>query len=470
MTTRLLDPDRLFPADLATRDMARGLYEGTRSLPIISPHGHTDPAWFAENECFKDATSLLLVPDHYLFRMLYSQGIAMESLGVPRIDGGWVETDMRKVWHVFAENYHLFRGTPSSLWMDHVFYEVFGLAELFSPATADAFYDEITAQLQTEAYRPRALLDRFNIELIATTEGAVDELKHHRALAGTPWAKRVITTFRPDDAVDPSREDFAGNVARLGEMTGEDTMRWDGYLAAMRARRATCREFGATATDHGHPTAATADLSTAECETLFSLCLSGNASEADAERFRAQMLTEMAGMSLEDGMVMQIHAGARRNINPQVFARFGRDKGADVPSATHYLDGLQALLNKYGNEAGLKIILFTLDETTYSRELAPLAGHYPCLKLGPPWWFHDSPEGMMRFRQQTTETAGFYNTVGFNDDTRAFLSIPARHDVARRMDCRFLATLVTEGRLRLAEAEALSHDLAYNLAKRGYKL
>jgi len=470
MTQKLLDPDRLFPADPRTREITRGLYEGVRDLPIISPHGHTDPAWFAENKCFKDATSLLLIPDHYLFRMLYSQGIPMESLGVPRIDGGWVETDMRKIWHVLAANYHLYRGTPSNIWMDHVFYEVFGLKERFSAATADLFYDHITAQLQTDDYRPRTLMDRFNIELIATTEGAVDELKHHRAIAGTPWAKRVITTFRPDDAVDPSREDFVDNVRRMGEMTGEDTGHWAGYLAALRARRATYREFGATATDHGHPTAATADLGKGECEILFARCLEGNVSEADAELFRAQMLTEMAGMSLEDGMVMQIHSGARRNINSEVFAKFGRDKGADVPSATNYLDGLHALLNKYGNEPSLKIILFTLDETTYARELAPLAGHYPCLKLGPPWWFHDSPEGMLRFRQQVTETAGFYNTVGFNDDTRAFLSIPARHDVARRMDCRFLATLVAEGRLRLPEAEELSHDLAYRLAKQGYNL
>jgi len=470
MNNILLDPDRLFPADPSQREITRHLYAGVKDLPIISPHGHTDPAWFAGNKCFTDATSLLLVPDHYLFRMLYSQGIPLECLGVPRIDGGWVETDMRKIWHVFAANYHLFRGTPSGIWMDHVFYEVFGLTDLFSADTADAFYDHINAQLQTEAYRPRFLLDRFNIEVIATTEGAVDELPHHRAIAGTPWARRVITTFRPDDAVDPERDDFRRNVTRLGEMTGEDTENWNGYLAAMRARRSIYREFGATATDHGHPTAGTADLSKAECKTLFARCLSGEASVADAELFRAQMLTEMAGMSLEDGMVMQIHAGSRRNVNAQLFRRFGRDKGADIPSATNYLDGLQPLLNKYGNESKLKIILFTLDETTYSRELAPLAGHYPCLKLGPPWWFHDSPEGMLRFRHQVTETAGFYNTAGFNDDTRAFLSIPARHDVARRMDCRFLATLVSEGRLRLNEAEELSRDLAYNLAKRAYNL
>ncbi len=466
----LLDPDRLFPTGTKTRDIARGLYSAIKDLPIISPHGHTDPRWFAENECFTDATSLLLIPDHYLFRMLYSQGISLESLGIPRVDGGPVETDKRKIWRTFAANYHLFRGTPSSIWMDHVFHSVFGLTELFSSATADQFYDQITADLQSDAYRPRALMDRFNIEVIATTEGAIDDLKHHRSLAGTPWAKRVITTFRPDDAVDPEREDFVENVRRLGELTGEDTSQWSGYLDAMRARRETFREFGATATDHGHPSAATADLSLPDCQALFARCLSGDVSASDGELLRAQMLTEMAGMSLEDGMVMQIHAGAKRNVNKPLFERFGRDKGADMPSSTNYIDGLSALLNKYGNEPSLKIILFTLDETTYARELAPLAGHFPCLKLGPPWWFNDSPEGMQRFRQQATESAGFYNTVGFNDDTRAFLSIPARHDVARRMDCRFLATLVAEGRIRLNEAEQLAEDLTYNLVKQGYNI
>ena len=470
MTTVLLDPDRLLPADPSQRAIARDLYNGIKNLPILSPHGHTDPAWFAGNECFSDASNLFLIPDHYLFRMLYSQGISLESLGVPRVDGGWVESDMRKIWRTFAANYHLFQGTPSSLWMNHVFYEVFGMTEVFCSATADHFYDQINAQLSTDAFRPRALLDRFNIEVIATTEGAVDELPHHRAIAGTPWARRVITTFRPDDAIDPEREDFLDNVARLGELTGEDTGHWDGYLAAMRQRRATFREFGATATDHGHPTALTADLSKVECEALFSRCLSGEVSLSDAELFRAQMLTEMAGMSLEDGMVMQIHPGSRRNVNQELFNKFGRDKGADMPSATNYLDGLKPLLDKYGNEPSLNIILFTLDETTYARELAPLAGHYPCLKLGPPWWFHDSPEGMLRYRHQITETAGFYNTVGFNDDTRAFLSIPARHDVARRMDCRFLATMVSEGRLRMNEAGSLSRELTYKLAKQGYKL
>jgi glucuronate isomerase len=182
------------------------------------------------------------------------------------------------------------------------------------------------------------------------------------------------------------------------------------------------------------------------------------------------MLVEMARMSLEDGLVMQIHPGSYRNHNRGLFERFGRDKGADIPMQTDYVNSLRPLLQRYGNEPDLTVILFTLDETVYSRELAPLAGHYPILKLGPPWWFHDSPEGMRRFREQVTETAGFYNTVGFNDDTRAFLSIPARHDVARRMDCSFLAKLVVEHRLPEDEAHEVARDLAYNLAKAAYKL
>jgi len=347
---------------------------------------------------------------------------------------------------------------------------VFGLRESLSPATADLYYDHINAALATDAFKPRALLDRFNIEVIATTEGALNDLQHHAKLKGSGYEKRVITTFRPDDVVDADRADFADNVRQLAELTGEDTASWDGYLNAMRKRRAVFRDHGATATDHGHPTARTADLTKEQAQALLTRCLSGQHSRDDAELLRAQMLTEMAGMSLEDGMTMQIHPGASRNHNPVIFERFGPDKGADIPSPTEYVQNLKPLLEKYGNEAALKIILFTLDETTYARELAPLAGHYPALKLGPAWWFHDSPEGMLRFRHQVTETAGFYNTVGFNDDTRAFLSIPARHDVARRIDCRFLAQLVAEHRLHEDEALQVAHDLTYNLVKKAYQL
>ncbi len=465
-----LDPNRLFPVESKARNIARNLYESVKDLPIISPHGHTDPGWIASNANFTDASRLLIIPDHYIFRMLYSQGFSLEQLGISRLDGTAVDSDFRKIWKVLANNYHLFLGTPSRLWMDHVFAEIFGFKENLCCDNSDYFYDSINEQLASDAYRPRALMERFNIELIATTEGATDELIHHKAIAETEWKKRVITTFRPDDVADPDRPDFLENIKKLGQLANEDISTWEGYLNAIKIRRKEFRKYGATATDHGHPTAQTSDLNQRECEQLYGRCIAGNVSSDDAELFRAQILTEMAGMSIEDGMVMQIHSGARRNYNQMVYTNFGYDKGADIPSQTNYLDGLKPLLDKYGNSSKLNIILFTLDETTYSRELAPIAGHFPSIKLGPPWWFHDSPEGMLRYRQQVMETAGIFNTVGFNDDTRAFLSIPARHDVARRMDCRYLANLVTEGRLGVIDAEMLAKELAYNLVKQGYKL
>ena len=465
-----LHPDRLFPSDPVVRAIAQRLYAQIKDLPIVSPHGHTDPRWFADDANFENATALLLLPDHYVFRMLYSQGIKLEELGIRRKDGAVVESDYRKIFHIFAKHYYLFRGTPSRIWLDSVFHDVFGLTVALSEATADLYYDTINEQLAKPEFKPRALLERFNIELIATTEGALNDLRHHAKLKGTGFEQKVITTFRPDDVVDADRADFAQNVAKLGELTGQDTQSWQGYLQALRIRRAFFREHGATATDHGHPSAITADLPEAEAAALFQRCLAGTASSAETELFRGQMLTEMAGMSLQDGMTMQIHPGAHRNHNQVIFERFGPDKGADIPSPTEFVSNLKPLLQKYGNEAGLNIILFTLDETTYARELAPLAGHYPALKLGPAWWFHDSPEGMLRFRHQVTETAGFYNTVGFNDDTRAFLSIPARHDVARRIDCRFLAGLVAEHRLTEAEAAELAYELTYGLVKKAYQL
>lgn len=395
----------------------------------------------------------------------------MADMGVKPKDGSDYQTDPRKVWQTFADHYHIFAGTPSRLWLDHVFYEIFGLTEAFCSATAQAAYDVIDAALKTDAFRPRALLDRFKIDLIATTEGALNDLSHHDAMSGTPYAPRVITTFRPDDVIDAEKPDFAANLTRLAELTGQDTSDWQGYLAALRIRRAYFRDVGrATATDHGHASPMTADLPEDACQALLTLCLSGKATAQDCELFRAQMLTEMAGMSVEDGMTMQIHPGSYRNHNPKLHAQFGTDKGADIPMRVDYTKALAPMLGKYGNAAGLRIILFTLDESNYARELAPLAGHYPCLTLGPPWWFHDSPEGMIRFRAQVTETAGFYNTAGFNDDTRAFLSIPARHDVARRMDCRFLAGLVAQHRMSMDEAKRVIVDLTYNLARRAYNL
>jgi glucuronate isomerase len=465
-----LHPDRLFSSDPRQRDFSRALYATIKHLPIVSPHGHTDPRWYADNEPFTNASALFITPDHYVFRMLYSQGVRLEDLAIPRRDGGAVEQDARKIWRTFAANYRLFRGTPTRIWLDHAFHEVFGVRERLTPESADRMFDQINDRLAKPEFRPRALFERFNIEVIATTESPLDPLAHHAKLRTSGWKGRVVTAYRPDPAVDPEFEGFASNVEKLIQLAGEDSLTWRGYLAAHRNRRAFFKTMGATSTDHGHPTAQTSDLSDTECEGLFAKALNGSATAAEAEAFRGQMLTEMAKMSLEDGLVMQIHPGSFRNHNPQLHQRFGRDKGADIPTRTDYVHALKPLLDRLGNERDLTVIVFTLDETAYSRELAPLAGHYPILKLGPPWWFYDSPGGMQRFREQTTETAGFYNTVGFNDDTRAFLSIPARHDVARRMDCRFLAQLVVEHKMEEDEAFELAPELAYGLSKRAYKL
>jgi glucuronate isomerase len=462
----LIHPDRLFPAEPATRKIARTLYEHVRALPLVSPHGHTQAAWFAKNEPFPDPAKLFVQPDHYIYRMLYSQGVSLEDLeiGQPELK------DARKVWRIFARHYYLFRGTPTRLWLDFAFQELFGLNQRLSEQTADLYFDTISERLHTPEFLPRALYERFRLEVLATTDSPLDPLADHKAIRNSGWKARILPTFRPDAVVDPEFTGFSQNIAKLGEQTGEDTSSWAGYLKALRLARERFRSLGCTATDHGHPTARTANLSPKEAAELFARILAGNSDTRDHERFRAQMLTEMARMSLDDGLVMQIHPGSTRNHNHQLYERYGRDIGADIPTPTNYVDALRPLLDQFGNQRDLTIILFTLDESTYSRELAPLAGHYPCLRLGPPWWFYDSPEGMMRFRERVTETAGFYNTVGFNDDTRAFLSIPARHDVARRTDCAFLARLVAEHRLEEDEALEVAYDLAYRLVKRAYRL
>ncbi len=466
----MLDDNRLFPADPTRREIARRLFDSVRHLPIISPHGHTEPRWYAENLPFPDPAQLLIVPDHYVVRMLVSQGIKPRALGVPRRDGEAVETDGRTIWRLFARYYYLFRGTPSRLWLDTTLEQLFGITERLSEANADAIYDRIAECLGKSEYRPRELFRRFNLEVIATTDAAIDDLGWHRQIRESGWDGRVVPTYRPDNVVDPDKPNFLKDLDRLGEITGEDMNKWKGYLEAHRKRRAYFKEMGATATDHGHPTAATADLPQSDAKALYDKIRSGRSDEKQRELFRAQMLTEMAKMSVEDGLVMQIHPGSWRNHSPAMFEAYGPDKGFDIPKPTDYVSALKPMLDKVGLLTGLTIIVFTLDETVYARELAPLAGVYPVLKLGPPWWFFDSPEGMMRFRETATETAGFYNTVGFNDDTRAFPSIPARHDVARRVDAAYLARLVAEYRLDEDEAQAVMGDLAYRLPKEAYKL
>jgi glucuronate isomerase len=458
--------DRLFPAEAGARAIAKALYATIKDLPIVSPHGHTQAAWFAKNEPFPDPAKLLVQPDHYVFRMLYSQGVPLEDLEI----GVAEMKNPRKVWGIFASHYYLFRGTPSRMWMDYVFAEVFGLKERFSAATADLFFDTIAEKLKTPEFLPRALFERFNLEVLSTTDSPLDSLDDIQTVRSSGWKGRIVPAFRPDPVVDPEFAGFSESILKLGQQTGEDSSTWTGYLNALRKARLRFKALGCTSTDHGHLTAQTADLPKAEAAELFNKVFTGKVDAQQQVLFQAQMLTEMAAMSMEDGLVMQIHPGSTRNHNLKVYQKYGRDVGCDIPRATNYVDALRPLLNRYGNESKLTIILFTLDESTYSRELAPLAGHYPCLRLGPSWWFHDSPEGMMRFRQQVTETAGFYNTVGFNDDTRAFLSIPARHDVARRVDCAFLAKLVTEHRLDEDEAFEVARELTYGLVKKAYRL
>lgn len=466
----IMDEDRLFPRDPVGRGIAGRLYGEVKDLPIISPHGHTDPRWFAENVAFTDPVELFLKPDHYLFRMLYSQGIALEQLGIRRIDGKPVESDSRKIWRLFADHYHLFRGTPSRMWLEYVLYFLFDIRQRLCGANADDIYNRIAEALTHPDFRARSLFDRFNIEALATTDSPLDSLEHHLTIASSGWNKRVIPTFRPDPVTDPEFPGFRENVSLLGQITSEDTGYWEGYLRALTKRRRFFKQMGATATDHGHPSAATADLDLATCRELFEKAGQGLLNRHEAELFRGQIITEMVRMSLEDKMVVQLHPGSWRNHNSALFGAFGRDKGADIPMRTDFVRSLKPLLDRFGNEPQLTVILFTLDESAYSRELAPLAGHYPLIKLGPPWWFFDSPAGMLRYKRLIVETAGFYNTVGFNDDTRAFLSIPARHDMARRIDCAYLAELVGSHQLDEDEALELAIDLSYNLAKNAYKL
>ena len=465
-----LNPDRFFDPEPSVRVVARELYEQTRDLPLICPHGHVDPALLAEDRPFPEPATLIVVPDHYIIRMLYSQGVPMEALGIASRDGTKVERDPKKIWRVFATFYYLFRGTPTGAWLEHELSEVFGVRMRLTGETAQVVYDEIAEKLASPEFRPRALFERFRIEVLATTDRATDPLDHHRAIRESGWRGRVIPTFRPDALFKIAAPSWCSDVALLEQLHGTTIRDYAEFVRAVEGRRAFFRTLGATATDHGVTEPYTARLNAADAEWLFGRALSGAATDADQRQFEAHMLVEMARMSTEDGMVMQLHAGSFRDHNATLAERFGPDVGGDIPVATEYTRNLRPLLNAYGNDPNFTLILFTLDESTYARELAPLAGHYPAVRLGPPWWFHDSIEGMSRFRRWTTETAGIYNTAGFNDDTRAFCSIPARHDLSRRVDANFLAGLVARHVVGLDEAHAMARALAYDLARSTYKL
>ena len=468
------EDDRLFSPEPTQRRLARELYVTVRDLPLICPHGHVDPQLFAdENYSFGSPAELFIIPDHYVFRMLYSQGVPLEALGIPRRDGGATEIDHRKIWRLFCEKYYLFRGTPSGLWLRQELADVFGIFDTPNAANADALYDSIAAKLATPEFRPRALYEKFHIEVLCTTDAATDTLEHHKQIRESGWKGRILPTFRPDAVINLDAPNWRENIDALSVASGIEVTDYKTFLAALENRRAFFKEMGATATDHGalEPDTYTLDGGETEAEEMFARALTGKSEEWDAAQFASHMLTEMARMSVDDGLVMQLHVGSFRNHNAEIFARFGPDKGADIPQSwAAYTPGLKPVLDRFGNNPNLTIILFTLDESTYSRELAPLAGHYPALRLGPPWWFHDSPNGMTRYLDGVLETAGVHNLAGFNDDTRAFCSIPARHDVWRRVVSDYLAGLTVRGIITDADAQEMALDLSYRLAKTVYKL
>ena len=470
MSSLLLEPDRALPFPAEQRSVAREIYAETKDLPLICMHGHVEPEVFAEDPPFADPAQLLIVPDHYVFRMLASQGIEPARLGVPRLEGGPIEADSRKIWRTFCENWKLLRGTPSRCWLEHELVEVFGVDLIPSAEAADAIYDQIAACVADPEFRPRALLDRFNIEVISTTDPATSDLRHHAKLAADGLGKRVLPTFRPDAVAYLDRPTWRADIAELAKVTGIDTTTYDGFLGALRSRRAAFVEAGARATDHGHLLADTTPMEPNEASGLYSRVLGGaEASGVEVAAFAANMLYQMAEMSCEDGLVMQIHPGVLRDHSTAIRQTYGQDKGYDIPIQTEYTRALRPMLDRFGTEPGFRVILFTVDETVYSRELAPIAGTYPSVRLGAPWWFLDSPEGMRRFFESAIETAGFYNTSGFVDDTRAYASIPARHDLFRRVVAGYLARLVLEHRLSQDEAVETAIDLVYNLPKESYR-
>jgi glucuronate isomerase len=466
-----LGPDRLFDPNPARREVARSLYEEVGDLPIVSPHGHVPPALLADPEAtLGTPAELFIIPDHYVYRMLYSQGIAMEDLGVPTHDGTPVETDHRKIWQRFCENFHLFRGTPTGLWLSDELVNVFGVTEKPSAENAQRVYDHLQELLARPDYAPRALFERFDVEVLCTTDAATDTLEYHVALREEGWGGRVRPTFRPDAVTDLSTPGWREQVDRLSELSGVDVVDYRSFVEALEERRSFFKEMGAVASDHSATTPHTERLSSTEAGTVFARALDGKADGEDAARFTAHMLLETARMSAEDGLVMQLHVGSLRNHNEAVYRRFGLDAGADIPIAADWTRGLRALLNEFGNDPRFRLVAFSLDESAYSRELAPLAGHYSALFLGAPWWFFDSPLGMRRYLDAVMETAGLYNTAGFNDDTRSFASIPARHDVWRRVTCDWLAGMVVTGVVDQEDAKDMAHEFAYGLAKRAYGL
>ncbi|WP_204162009.1 glucuronate isomerase [Rathayibacter sp. VKM Ac-2803] len=461
-----LDPDRLFPSDPATRGVARDLYAAVADLPIVSPHGHVAPSLLLEDESFRDPADLLIRYDHYVTRLLHADGVDLADLGV-----GGAAAEPREIWRRFASRWHLFEGTASGYWLMHELSELFAIAVNPSAATADAIYDAIAERLAEPEFRPRALFERFRIDVLATTDDPLDDLAGHAALAADPGVTgRVLPTFRPDAYLDPAAAAFGDSVRRLADHHGTAPDDFSGYLDALEARRAHFIAHGAVSADHGVADCHTADLSDDAAASLFRLAVAGRLDAAGAREFRGAMLLRMAGMSARDGLVMTVHAGVVRNHSSETLRASGPDSGHDIPATTTFTHDLRPLLERYGLDRNLHLVLFTVDETAYSREIAPLAGFYPSVFIGAPWWFLDAPDAVLRFRSAVTETAGFSRGSGFIDDTRAFLSIPARHDMSRRLDAVFLARLVIEGRLTRHQAERRVVDLVDAQPRKVFKL
>ena len=465
----LRHPDRLLPADPGTRAVARRLYDAVRDLPILSPHGHVDARMLADDVPFADPATLFVTPDHYVTRLLHAGGIPLDDLGVGR--GELSEAESRQVWRRLCENWSLFRGTPSRYWLEAELAEIFDVAVRPSAQTADAIYDQVAERLAKDAYRPRALFERFGIEVLATTDDPCDDLVAHASLAADPgFAGRVLPTFRPDRYLEVAAAGWADAVARLGAVSGADTGSYAGWVVAMEERRAYFRAHGATSADHSHEDVGTEPLSDVEAARVYRAALTGTATPAEAVALRRHMLLEMARMSCDDGLVMTLHPGVRRNHHGPTLATHGPDTGHDIPLRGDFTDPLRPLLERFGTHPNLHLVLFTLDETVFSRELAPLAGFYPSVYVGAPWWFLDAPDAVRRFRSAVTETAGFSRTSGFIDDTRAFCSIPARHDMSRRLDAGYLARLVAEHLLDEDEAVETAVDLVAGRPREVFKL
>ena len=466
-----LPEGRYFDPDPAQRSIAMELSKSVAHLPIISPHGHVDPRLFAdENASFGTPADLLIIPDHYVFRVLYSQGIPLENLGIPRRDGGPTEKDHRKVWQIFANYFYLFRGTATGVWLADELNNVFGIEEKLTGRNAQSIYDQIEAKLKLPEFRPRALFKRFNIEVMCTTDAATDPLTHHQMIQKSGWSGNIRPTFRPDAVVNLLTLGWSDNINALSKASGITVTSYQKFIRALEDRRAFFKSMGTVATDHASETAYTVELSSSEAKAIFQRALQGKANTEDAKRFNAHMIMEFARMSIDDGLVMQLHVGSIRDHNDLIYHRFGANMGADIPSQSEFTQNLRPLLNKYGIDPRFTLILFTLDESTYSRELAPLAGHYPAVILGPPWWFYDSINGMKRYFDRVMETTGLHNTAGFNDDTRAFPSIPARHDLWRRISADWITGLVVRGIVDIGDAKEMILDMAYRLAKKAYKM